>query len=193
MADGTDRADCAGLLLAAGAGRRMGRPKALVELDGEPLLRRALRALTEGGCDPVRVVVGARAEEVRRLLPDPGLAVDSPDWAEGMGASLRAGLGALPEATAVLVHLVDLPEVDGRIVDRLAGLAAPDVVARAVYDGVPGHPVLFGRRWWGEIAERASGDRGARDWLRGRTDLRFVECGDLGGGRDVDTPADLAR
>lgn len=185
--------ECAGLLLAAGAGRRMGRPKALVELDGEPLLRRALRALTDGGCAPVRVVVGAQASDVRALLPDPSWAVESPDWASGMGASLRAGLRALPDASAVLVHLVDLPGVDARIVARLRALASPDVVARAAYDGVPGHPVLFGHRWWDEVAESASGDRGARDWLRGRTELRLVECADLGGGQDVDTPADLRR
>ncbi|NIH87642.1 NTP transferase domain-containing protein [Amycolatopsis granulosa] len=186
-------AECAGLLLAAGAGRRFGKPKALVELAGEPLLRRALRVLTDGGCAPIRVVVGAQAAQVRALLPAPGLAVESPDWARGMGASLRAGLRALPEADAVLVHLVDLPGVDARIVARLRALAAPEVVARAAYDGVPGHPVLLGRRWWREVADSASGDRGARDWLRGRPDLRLVECADLGGGEDVDTPADLAR
>ena len=183
--------ECAGLLLAAGAGRRMGRPKALVELDGEPLLRRALRVLADGGCAPVRVVVGAQADDVRALLPAPELAVEAPEWATGMGASLRAGLRALPEADAVLVHLVDLPGVDGRIVARLRSLAAPEVVARAAYHGVPGHPVLLGCRWWSDVADSASGDRGARDWLRGRADLRLVECADLGRGEDVDTPADL--
>jgi CTP:molybdopterin cytidylyltransferase MocA len=184
-------ADCAGLLLAAGAGRRFGRPKALVELDGEPLVRRALRVLTEGGCTPIRVVLGAQADDARALLPDPSLAVLAEDWATGMGASLRAGLSALPDADAVLVHLVDLPDVDARVIARLAALAAPEVVARAAYDGIPGHPVLFGRRWWSEIAAGASGDRGARDWLATRDDLRLVECADLGSGADVDTPADL--
>ncbi|TNC21186.1 nucleotidyltransferase family protein [Amycolatopsis alkalitolerans] len=184
-------AECAGLLLAAGAGRRFGRPKALVELDGEPLLRRALRVLTEGGCGPVRVVLGARAEEARALLPDPSVAVFAEDWATGMGASLRAGLRALPEADAVLVHLVDLPKVDARVIARLAALASPEVVARAAYDGVPGHPVLFGRKWWEEIAGSARGDRGARDWLATRDDLRLVECAELGSGFDVDTPEDL--
>ena len=184
-------AECAGLLLAAGAGRRFGRPKALVELDGEPLVRRALRVLADGGCHPIRVVLGAQADDVRALLPDPSLSVDAPDWASGMGASLRAGLDALPDAGAVLVHLVDLPRVDARIVSRLGALAAPDVVARAAYDGVPGHPVLLGRRWWRDVAASARGDRGARDWLATRHDLRLVECSDLGSGDDVDTPADL--
>ncbi|GHF48956.1 nicotine blue oxidoreductase [Amycolatopsis bartoniae] len=182
---------CAGLLLAAGAGRRFGRPKALVELGGEPLVRRALRVLTDGGCAPVRVVVGAQAEDVRALLPDPSLAVDAEDWATGMGASLRAGLRSLPKADAVLVHLVDLPKVDARIVARLTALASPDVVARAAYDGKPGHPVLFGRRWWSEVADSANGDRGARDWLAPRQDVQLIECGDLGSGFDVDTPDDL--
>jgi nicotine blue oxidoreductase len=184
-------ADCAGLLLAAGAGRRFGRPKALVELDGEPLVRRALRVLTDGGCAPIKVVLGAQADDARALLPDPSLAVLAEDWASGMGASLRAGLSALPDADAVLVHLVDLPDVDARVIARLAALAAPEVVARAAYDGIPGHPVLFGRRWWPEIAAGASGDRGARDWLATRDDLCLVECADLGSGADVDTPADL--
>ncbi|GAB2975100.1 nucleotidyltransferase family protein [Amycolatopsis acidiphila] len=186
-------ADCAGLLLAAGAGRRFGRPKALVELDGEPLVRRALRVLADGGCAPVRVVLGAQAEDALKLLPDPSLAVFAEDWETGMGASLRAGLRALPEADAVLVHLVDLPRVDARVIARLAALASPDAVVRAAYDGVPGHPVLFGRKWWAEVADSASGDRGARDWLRTRDDLRLVECADIGSGFDVDTPGDLTN
>lgn len=185
---------CAGLLLAAGAGRRFGRPKALVELDGEPLLLRALRVLRDGGCDPVRVVLGARAEDALALLPDPSTAVVAPDWSAGMGVSLRTGLVALPSDStidAALVHLVDLPRVDARVIARLGALVSPDVVARATYDGVPGHPVVFGRRWWTEVAGSVCGDRGARDWLATRRDLRLVDCSDLGSGADVDTPDDL--
>jgi nicotine blue oxidoreductase len=183
----------AGLLLAAGAGRRFGQPKALVEIDGEPLLLRALRTLSEGGCAPVRVVLGARADEARALLPDPSIAVFAEDWATGMGASLRTGLRAARDLTAdaVLVHLVDLPWVGADVLSRVAETATPDVVARASYDGEPGHPVLLGRRWWADIAASARGDRGARDWLATRDDLRLVECGDLGSGRDVDAPSDL--
>ncbi|MET8845693.1 nucleotidyltransferase family protein [Amycolatopsis sp. NPDC004625] len=184
----------AGLLLAAGAGRRFGGPKALARLEGEPLVLRALRTLTAAGCHPVRVVVGAAAEQVRDLLPDPSLAVPADDWQTGMGASLRAGLAALaaaPEPVGALVHLVDLPWVGPDVLARVAALAAPETVARAAYDGAPGHPVLLGRRWWSEIAGTARGDRGARDWLAGRADLTLVECGDLGSGRDVDRPADL--
>jgi nicotine blue oxidoreductase len=187
-------------LLAAGAGRRFGGPKALADLDGQPLVLRALRTLTAAGCEPVRVVVGAAAEQVRALLPYPSSAVLAVDWATGMGASLRAGLAALENAAlpdtdqpvAALVHLVDLPWVGPGVLTRVAAHATATAVARAAYDGVPGHPVLLGRRWWPAIAETARGDRGARDWLATRDDLTLIECGDLGSGRDVDRPGDLA-
>ncbi len=188
----------AGLLLAAGAGRRFGGPKALAELDGQPLVLRALTLLAAAGCDPVRVVVGAAADEVSALLPDPAQAVRAEGWETGMGASLKAGLAALSAETkaeagpvAALVHLVDLPWVGADILARISAGATPETVARAAYDGVPGHPVLLGRRWWAGIAETAQGDRGARDWLAGRPDLRLIECADLGSGRDVDHRTDL--
>jgi CTP:molybdopterin cytidylyltransferase MocA len=189
-----DTGPVAGLLLAAGAGRRFGGPKALAELDGEPLVVRALRVLDAAGCTPVRVVVGAAADEVRALLPDPDQAVFAEDWASGMGASLRAGLSALAATegpVAAVVHLVDLPWVGPDILARVTADATGKTVARAAYDGVPGHPVLLGRHWWPEIAETASGDRGARDWLATRTDLTLIECADLGSGRDVDHRTDL--
>ncbi|NIJ13206.1 nicotine blue oxidoreductase [Saccharomonospora amisosensis] len=185
----------AGLLLAAGEGRRFGRPKALVRFGGEPLVSRAARILADGGCDPVVVVLGARAEQARPLVPDGALVVEAVGWEEGMGASLRAGLDALaglaPAPDAALIHLVDLPGVGADVIARLGACAAPDVVARAAYGGVPGHPVLLGRRWWSAVAATAEGDRGARRWLAGRDDVRLVECGDIGAGTDVDTPADL--
>lgn len=189
-------AAAAGLLLAAGAGRRFGTPKALVEMGGQRFVQRSLQALVEGGCAPVHVVLGARASEVLALLPEGTVTVEAVDWRSGMGASLRAGLGSLhgvhERVEAALVQLVDLPWVGSAIVARLAERSAPDVVARACYGGVPGHPVLLGRDWWTEIAEGVTGDRGARDWLAARPDLRLVECGDLGSGADVDTPGDLS-
>ncbi|MEU8634342.1 nucleotidyltransferase family protein [Amycolatopsis sp. NPDC048633] len=184
----------AGLLLAAGAGRRFGGPKALAELDGQPLVLRALATLTAAGCTPVRVVLGAAADEVSALLPDPTQAIRAEGWETGMGASLKAGLAALAQETgpvAALVHLVDLPWVGADILARVAADATPETVARAAYDGIPGHPVLLGRHWWPEIAETAQGDRGARDWLSGRPDLKLIECADLGSGRDVDHRTDL--
>jgi CTP:molybdopterin cytidylyltransferase MocA len=181
----------AGLLLAAGAGRRYGMPKALVG-DGA-WLRSAVGALTDGGCDPVLVVLGAAADRAAPLVPDTAGTVLAPDWAEGMGASLRTGLDALagtagPQVQAALVHLVDLPDVDVSVIRRLGALAGPTVVARAVFEGRPGHPVLLGRRHWADIVASASGDRGARDWLAARPDLVPVDCSDLAGGLDVDRP-----
>jgi CTP:molybdopterin cytidylyltransferase MocA len=175
----------------------MGRPKALVELDGESLVRRALRVLRDGGCAPLVVVLGAQAEQVRTLLPADMLAVVEPGWAEGMGASLRAGLAALdrldPHPVAALVHLVDLPGVSATAVARLAGLAAPDVLARAAYAGRPGHPVLFGRTHWPAVSGAATGDAGARGYLAGNPAVELVECGDVADPDDVDTPDQLAR
>lgn len=188
----------AGLVLAAGEGRRFGMPKALAAHRGEPLVARAVRVLTEGGCGPVLVVLGARAQDAAPLVPAGAEVVVVDDWAEGMGASLRAGLRALgerePAPEAALVQLVDLPDVGPEVVSRIRTHAQDDsgnvdaAVVRAAYDGAPGHPVLFGRRWWAEIAAQAEGDKGARDWLRGRADVRLVECGDVGDGRDADTP-----
>lgn len=173
-----------GLLLAAGAGRRYGGPKALVS----DWLARSVRVLHDGGCAGVTVVLGAAADRARELLPDEVDIVVAEDWAEGMGASLRAGLAAMPaEADAAVVLLVDLPDLSPPVVARLLGTGAgPSALRRASYDGVPGHPVLIGREHWSGVAESARGDRGAREYLADHPH-EVVECGDLATGRDVDT------
>lgn len=181
-----------GLLLAAGAGRRMGMPKALVRDEaGEPWLVRGVRALREGGCHAVTVVLGAAAAEAAPLLEGlDATHVLATDWADGMGASLRAGLASLgDDVDCAVVSLVDLPDVGPAVVRRLRGLGTgPASLARAAYDGVPGHPVLLGRDHWAGVMESATGDRGARGYLASR-EVTLVECGDLATGRDVDTPA----
>jgi nicotine blue oxidoreductase len=173
----------------------MGLPKALVELDGLPLVRRALTALADGGCAPLLVVVGAAADEVAAVVGTDALVVTARDWADGMGASLRAGLTALathPElgdVSAALVHLVDLPGVGAPAIARMrAAATGPDVLARAGYQGRPGHPVLLGRSHWVAVAAGATGDQGARGYLTSHPDLVLVECADLADPRDVDTP-----
>ncbi|HEY3681885.1 MAG TPA: nucleotidyltransferase family protein [Streptosporangiaceae bacterium] len=181
----------AGLLLAAGRGSRLGRPKALVEVDGRRLVDRAVATLRDGGCAPVVVVSGAAALDL------PGVLVaHNPDWATGMGSSLRTGLGALPaEAGAVVVALVDQPGVGPEVVRRLiAAYDAGAEVAVAAYDGAPRNPVLLGRAHWPAVAESATGDRGARAFLRAHPDLvTAVECADIASADDIDTPDDLAR
>jgi nicotine blue oxidoreductase len=182
--------DVAGLLLAAGAGRRFGGPKALATVDGRSLLTTALDALRDGGCSPIVAVTGARGDEVAKLLPEDVREVHSPSWELGMGESLRTGLAALTptNVVAALIHLVDLPDVGAPAISRLLAFSAPEALARATYDGSPGHPVLIGRQWWPDVMSTAHGDQGAREFLMGRTDLVLVDCSDLAGGADVDFP-----
>ena len=171
-------APVAGLLLAAGAGRRMGLPKALVRHDGRLFVESAAAVLADGGCEPVVVVLGARGEDVRASAALEGYrVVDNPDWAEGMGASVRVGLRALhgSDAVAALVLPVDVPGVTPAAVARVAALAAPDALARASYDGVPGHPVLIGAAHWRGVIESAVGDVGSSGLPAGaRGDRRAV-------------------
>lgn len=182
----------AGMVLAAGAGRRYGGPKALVDLAGERLVDRAVRALREGGAAPAYVVSGAAALEVRDAV-----VVDNPGWAEGIGSSLGAGLAALPdEVDVVVVVLVDQPGITGAAVGRVVSRAAgPGVVVSAAYAGRPGHPVAIGRDHWAAVARLAVGDRGARPFLDTCAPglVVRVECSDVATDADVDLPEDLER
>jgi len=172
----------AGLVLAAGEGRRFGGPKQLAVVAGRPLVEHALAALD--GLERVVVVLGARAEEIRAGA-DLGRAevVVCADWAEGMGASLRAGLAALAGADEVVVLLADQPNIGRAVVDRVR--TAPGDAARATYDGAPGHPVVL-RRALIERAGELRGDAGFRGFP-----MTGVECGDLADPHDIDTQADL--
>jgi len=180
------------LLLAAGAGTRYGTPKALVDTGDGPWVLRALSALP--ACEPLIVVVGARADEVIGLLPAGVTAVRNDDYRRGMGTSLRLGLRALPACDAALVMLVDLPDVGEPVVRRIVNAAGPPVPARAAlvratYMGRPGHPVLIGRDHWPGVVATATGDEGARGYFRDHPPVS-IECGDLATGRDVDRPPD---
>ncbi|MDG4830172.1 nucleotidyltransferase family protein [Solwaraspora sp. WMMD1047] len=183
----------AAIVLAAGAGRRYGGPKALVRLDGRLLVERAVRTAAEGGCAPVLAVLGAAAD---RILAEADLGtaahVTNPDWATGMGSSLRTGLGALAgtPAVAAMVLLVDMPGVTPAAVRRLVSLAGPDALAVGGYGPRRGHPVLLGRRHWPGVAALAVGDVGARPYLRGRAaQVRVVDCADVADDTDLDTPS----
>lgn len=176
----------AGLVLAAGAGRRFGGPKALARIHGVRLVDRMVAIARDGGCDPVVVVEGAAS-----LAPVDGARVVHADgWAEGMGASLRTGLAALPEdAAACVVLLVDTPWLTGAAIRHvLAG--GPAWGARvAVYDGRRGHPVVLARRVWDDVARLAVGDEGARAWMRTHPDeVTEVDCTGLADPTDVDVP-----
>ena len=189
----------AGVLLAAGQGSRFGRPKALVELDGQTLAERGIGMLRAGGADPVLIVTGAAEVE---LSPDHrARTVYNDQWRTGMGSSLRAALRALTdpdvglEVGAAVVALADQPLVGPEAVTRLiAAYRGGATVAVAVYEGKPRNPVLLAREHWPEVIETATGDQGARAFLRTHPDLAtLVECGDTGRPDDIDTPADLDR
>jgi CTP:molybdopterin cytidylyltransferase MocA len=190
----------AGILLAAGDGTRLGQPKATVELNGATLAERGVALLRAGGADPVLVVTGA----VRVALPGT-VTVRNEDWASGMGSSLVAALRALEDngggadvgagVTAVVISLADQPLIGPEAVRRLiAAHAAGATVAVAAYDGKPRNPVLIAREHWPEVVTMASGDAGARPFLRAHPHLvTLVECGDTGSPDDIDTPEQLAR
>ncbi|MBC9957808.1 NTP transferase domain-containing protein [Yimella sp. cx-51] len=184
-----------GIVLAAGQGRRMGTPKALISDARGSWLTRAVVALRNGGCSPVVVVLGASSDEAARLVQDAEIVV-ADDWHEGMSASLRAGLHACPDdADAALITLVDLPDVDHRVVSRVmdaAGAGARRALVRATFDGTPGHPVVIGRHHWASALDRATGDQGARALFANSPHVR-VECADLATGRDIDTREELER
>ena len=179
----------AGLVLAAGAGRRYGMPKALVVHEGRLLVQRAVTTMRSAGCDRVLTVLGAAADEVRAAAPDLPETVYNPDWATGMGSSLRAGLAHLEttDVTAALVLLVDMPGVTAEAIRRILALAAPGALVMGGYGDRRGHPVLLGRDHWAGVAASATGDRGARDYLRANA-VRIVPVGDVADDADIDVP-----
>jgi CTP:molybdopterin cytidylyltransferase MocA len=182
----------AGVLLAAGEGSRFGRPKALVELDGQTLAERGVATLSAGGADPIYIITGAAPLDLGSKVHT----VYNPEWATGMGSSLRAALRALPpDVDAVVVALADQPLVGAEAVARLiAAYQSGVTVAVAAYGGQPRNPVLLAREHWPEVIATATGDQGARAFLRSRPDLvTLIECGDTGRPDDIDTPADLDR
>jgi CTP:molybdopterin cytidylyltransferase MocA len=193
----------AGLLLAAGGGRRLGgRPKALLPYRGRPLVEHPLRVLREAGCSPVHVVLGAAADEVTERADLAGcVPVRNRRWTEGMGSSLRAGLASDSAASpgtagAALVMLVDQPGIGARAVARVCAAygGSSGALAAASYAGRRGHPVLLGADHWPGVVADAVGDRGARGYLRAHeSGITLVECGDVAEPFDIDTPEDLVR
>ncbi|MFI1460472.1 nucleotidyltransferase family protein [Nocardia carnea] len=180
------RADAAGIVLAAGAGRRFGGPKAEVRFAGERLVDRAVGLLRDGGCARVVVVSGAVALQVEGAT-----VVHNHDWATGMSSSLTAGLRAVHESAAVVVP-VDTPWLGSGAVRRLLDSGAR--LAVATYGERTGHPVLLGSEYFPAITATAVGDIGARTFLAANRELvQYVPCDDTGSPDDVDTPQDLIR
>jgi CTP:molybdopterin cytidylyltransferase MocA len=180
-----------GLILAAGKGRRFGGYKQLAQLDGRPLLEHAARTMIASPVGRVVVVLGAGAEHVIAQVDLHGAdPIVCERWEEGQSASLAFGLGELSECDAVVVTLGDLPNLSTNAIRRVIAARGPGVEAvRATYAGEPGHPVLLERELFERLRD-VSGDHGARNLLLS-VSPREVPCDDLGGGEDVDTPAQL--
>ncbi|MFG1920638.1 NTP transferase domain-containing protein [Cryptosporangium sp. NPDC048952] len=176
--------DVIGIVLAAGAGRRFGGPKALVEYRGSRLVDRAVALLRDGGCGSILVVSGA----VPLTVPG-ATVVHNPAWESGMGSSVRAALSVADAAAAVLVP-VDTPFLGPDAVSRvIAAYRAGAIVAAATYGGKRGHPVLIAASQWEAVRETAVGDVGARAFLKQHPELITpVPCDGTGRPDDVDTP-----
>jgi CTP:molybdopterin cytidylyltransferase MocA len=195
----------AGIVLAAGRSRRMGSPKPLLEIGGETFLARAVRVLREGGCDPVVAVVppGEDARTMGEIARRVGAhAVENPDPSAEPIDSIQIGLGELADDVAAAVVMpVDVPLTSPGAVRAVvarwrAGSGSgrePAPIARPIHDGRPGHPVLFARSVWQELAAPDLA-RGARDVVhRHHGAILEVDVADRGVTRDVDTPADYER
>ncbi|MGK5678172.1 nucleotidyltransferase family protein [Actinoplanes sp. URMC 104] len=181
--------ETAGLVLAAGEGRRYGMPKALIPYPERLLVQRAADTLAEAGVARSVVVLGAQAERVRAAAPGLPATVVNPQWRTGLGSSLRAGLAAL-EATpagAVVVLLVDMPGVTAEAVRRVVSYAQESALVMGGYGDRRGHPVVLGRAHWAGVRAVATGDSGARAYLRTHA-VRVVPVGDVADDLDLDVP-----
>lgn len=195
----TDSQPTTAVLLAAGAGTRLGLgPKALLPFRGRTLVEVLADVLLDGGCREVVAVLGAGAAEVRGTADlSRCRVVENPDWADGMGGSFRAGLAAAAPEDHVLMALVDQPGLTAAAVARLLAAHRPGRVTAAAYRGPEGklrrgHPLLLDVTLRADAAATATGDAGARVFLRARPDLiDLVDCSDLAGGEDLDTPGQL--
>ena len=174
-----------GLILAAGASKRLGHPKQLVRFGNETLLDRAVRTAKKAGCEPVVVVLGAYEELIRgQCKLHNVVTVSQPDWAEGMGTSLSLGVRVLEDVAGLLVMTCDMPVVAS---EHLRALAAQGTLTASSYSGRKGVPAYFPKELFSELL-KIRGDAGARELLRTARSLELA-----GGELDVDTVEDLAQ
>ncbi|AEF42633.1 nucleotidyltransferase family protein [Hoyosella subflava] len=178
-----EKLEVVGIVLAAGSGRRYGRPKILAA--GGRWLKSAVNALADGGCAAVWVTTGA----ARPPIPAPALELYVPKWFHGLSESVRAAVDAASTAGTchtLVLHIVDTPDVGADVVTRLlAGHSGDHTLTRVSFAGVPGHPVAIGRSHWPALTRSLTGDTGAGNYLRTHN-VRLVECGDLATGADID-------
>jgi molybdenum cofactor cytidylyltransferase len=187
----------AAVVLAAGRSTRMGGPnKLLAEIARRPLIRIAAEEALASRAKPVIVVAGHQREQVEKVLRGlPLRVVHNPDFADGLGTSLKAGIAAVPaDADGAVVCLGDMPQVDARLIDRLIAAFDPDrgaLVVVPTFEGKRGNPVLWSRRFFPDLMA-IEGDVGARH-LIGRYGEAVVEVPVDGKAAlvDIDTPEAL--
>jgi molybdenum cofactor cytidylyltransferase len=182
------------IVLAAGASHRLGRPKQLVEFEGETLLNRTLRMAREAAADPVIAVLGAYIEQIRQILPPQVKVVENSEWQSGMASSIRAGIRAL-DATdqGVLLLTCDQPRLTTHHLRALlaAFSSEPPVIAASRYSGKRGIPAAWPRSLFPSLAA-LEGDKGARAILA-QPPCELIEVEFPGGDVDIDLPDDIAQ
>ncbi len=170
-----------GIILAGGGSARLGTPKQLLELDGRPLLQHVVDAAEQAGLDEVIIVLGHEANHVSAALrlPPTARVVVNPRYLEGQSTSLRAGLDATdPASTAAVVLLGDQPRLGADMIRKMVAEFRRDgrPIARAVFDGVPGHPVVLARSEWAMV-DTLEGDVGARAFMDASDKVNLVDMG----------------
>jgi CTP:molybdopterin cytidylyltransferase MocA len=183
------------VILAAGGSRRLGQPKQLLSVLGEPLLRRVVRMATDVEPDHLVVVLGSSASDCLAVIKDCGAdIVFNPFWECGLGSSIRLGVERAEEegADAVLLLLADQPWLDSQVIRRFLDRASGqhDLIIAARYQGVLGTPMMFGSDWFPQL-KKLEGDYGARS-LVPKEDARVEAIDWSEGAIDVDTPEDAA-
>lgn len=187
--------DTAVIVLAAGASRRLGHPKQLVDWQGSPLVRHAARIALSAQVGPVLVVLGARREEIVPALEGLDLQVVlNSQWAEGLGSSIGAGVraarGRTPPPRNVILMPCDQPHATADHLRRLVGLLDDGTgLAGTSYADTIGVPAIFHRSFFDQL-EALEGDRGAQGILRGHPDAPTAPL--AAAALDIDTPEDLA-
>lgn len=186
----------AAVILAAGGSSRLGRPKQLLNYDGQPLIVRAVDIALAAGCAPVVAVVGRDADDCAAALKDRSVViVHNADWQQGMGSSIRVGVRAVRSLApssigSLLLMLVDQPNVTADVLHRLITLhdTSDRPVAVSEYANTVGPPVIAGGDFVRQLADWPD-DRGAKElWLRDPDAVVRMQCPEAV--TDIDTEAD---
>ena len=184
----------AGIVLAGGTSSRMGRNKLIETVRDKPLIRRVVDAAAASRLDPILVITGHQADKIAAALAGAAVAlVHNARYAEGLSSSLRAGLAAVPEdCDGAMVLLGDMPDITQALIDRLIAAFDPGAICVAATGKQRGHPVLWPRRFFGELM-RLTGDKGARAVMQTHADkVLEIEAGDDAPLADIDTVEALA-